>query len=62
MELIVALNTERGITVLMVTHEPDMAAYARRIVHFVDGRIDRDGVHPEVHPGPGWGPLAAEAG
>jgi putative ABC transport system ATP-binding protein len=58
MELIVALNTERGITVLMVTHEPDMAAYARRIVHFVDGRIDRDG----VHPGPAWGPLAAEAG
>jgi energy-coupling factor transporter ATP-binding protein EcfA2 len=32
---------ERGITVLMVTHEPDMAAYARRIVRFVDGRIDQ---------------------
>jgi putative ABC transport system ATP-binding protein len=62
MELIAALNTERGITVLMVTHESDMAAYAHRIVHFVDGRIDRDGVHPEAHPGPGWGPLAAEAG
>jgi putative ABC transport system ATP-binding protein len=26
----------------MVTHEPDMAAYARRVVHFVDGRIDSD--------------------
>jgi putative ABC transport system ATP-binding protein len=62
MELIGALNTERGITVLMVTHEPDMAAYAHRIVHFVDGRIDRDGARPEIHPGPGWGPLAAEAG
>jgi putative ABC transport system ATP-binding protein len=28
--------------VLMVTHEPDMAAYARRIVRFVDGRIASD--------------------
>ena len=26
----------------MVTHEPDMAAYARRIVHFVDGRVAED--------------------
>ena len=42
MELLAALNRERGITVLMVTHEPDMAAYARRVVHFVDGRIDSD--------------------
>jgi hypothetical protein len=32
-----ALNRDHGITVLMVTHEPDMAAYARRIVRFVDG-------------------------
>ena len=37
MELLLALNRDHGITVLMVTHEPDMAAYARRIVHFVDG-------------------------
>ncbi|MFZ3041637.1 MAG: ABC transporter ATP-binding protein [Thiobacillus sp.] len=42
MELIGALNREHGITVLMVTHEPDMAAYARRVVHFVDGRVDSD--------------------
>jgi putative ABC transport system ATP-binding protein len=42
MELLCRLNTERGITVLMVTHEPDMAAYARRIVRFVDGRIASD--------------------
>ena len=42
MELIVRLNRERGITVLMVTHEPDMAAYASRQVHFVDGRVDTD--------------------
>ena len=42
MDLIAALNRDRGITVLMVTHEPDMAAYARRIVRFVDGRVDSD--------------------
>ena len=42
MELLVALNRDHGITILMVTHEPDMAAYARRIVHFVDGRVAED--------------------
>lgn len=42
MELLVGLNRERGITVLMVTHEPDMAVYARRTVRFVDGRVDSD--------------------
>ncbi len=42
MDLITAFNREQGITVLMVTHEPDMAAYARRIVHFVDGQVDSD--------------------
>jgi putative ABC transport system ATP-binding protein len=42
MELIGALNRDQGITVLMVTHEPDMAAHAKRVVHFVDGRVDSD--------------------
>jgi putative ABC transport system ATP-binding protein len=42
MELLAGLNRERGITILMVTHEPDMAAFARRIVRFVDGRIASD--------------------
>ena len=42
MELICLLNRERGITVLMVTHEAEMAAYAKRIVRFVDGRVDSD--------------------
>jgi putative ABC transport system ATP-binding protein len=42
MELISRLNAERGITVVMVTHEADMAAYARRIVHFTDGLIASD--------------------
>jgi len=42
LDLIGALNRERGITVLMVTHEPDMAAHAKRVVRFVDGRGESD--------------------
>ena len=42
MDLIGAFNRDHGITVLMVTHEPDMAACARRVVRFVDGRVDSD--------------------
>ncbi|WP_395332570.1 ABC transporter ATP-binding protein [Novosphingobium sp. BL-8H] len=41
MEFLSTLNRDSAITVLMVTHEPDMAEYARRIVHFKDGLIDR---------------------
>ena len=41
MELLADLNRNSGITVLMVTHEPDMAAYARTIVHFKDGLVER---------------------
>jgi len=42
MELLWRLNVDKGITVLMVTHEHDMAAYARRIVRFVDGVVAGD--------------------
>lgn len=42
MNLIRELNDTRGITVLMVTHEPDMAQFASRQVHFVDGKVDTD--------------------
>lgn len=45
MALLVALNKEHGITVLMVTHEPDMASYARRMVHFLDAGIAKDVVN-----------------
>ena len=48
MELLWRLNAEQGITVLMVTHEPDMAEYARRMVRFVDGVVDRTALNP--HP------------
>jgi putative ABC transport system ATP-binding protein len=41
MELLTGLNRDSGITVLMVTHEPEMAAFARTLVHFRDGLVER---------------------
>lgn len=41
MELLTTLNRTQGLTVVMVTHEPEMAVYAQRIVHFRDGLIER---------------------
>jgi len=40
---LVRLNAEERITIVLVTHEPDIATYARRLVRFVDGRITHDG-------------------
>jgi putative ABC transport system ATP-binding protein len=42
MELLSGLNQTRGLTVIMVTHEPDMAAFANRTIKFVDGVIETD--------------------
>jgi putative ABC transport system ATP-binding protein len=42
MEIFQRLNKEKGLTVLVVTHEPDVARYAERVVHFRDGRISSD--------------------
>ena len=42
MNLLIALNRDEGITIVMVTHEPDMAAFARRVVRFHDGLIASD--------------------
>lgn len=42
MELLQQLNEEEKITVALVTHEPDMAEYAKRKVHFRDGRLASD--------------------
>jgi putative ABC transport system ATP-binding protein len=41
MELLTSLNRDSGITVLMVTHEPDMAEYAHTLIHFRDGLVER---------------------
>ena len=64
MGLLLALNRDHGITVLMVTHEPDMAAYARRMVHFVDGRIAGDVANPQpvtAAPGASFPAVAGES-
>jgi putative ABC transport system ATP-binding protein len=45
MEVLSHFNRERGITIVMVTHEAEMAAYARHVVHFLDGRIENGSLH-----------------
>jgi putative ABC transport system ATP-binding protein len=42
MTLLRGLNAGRGLTIVMVTHEPDVAVFARRTIHFVDGQIHTD--------------------
>jgi putative ABC transport system ATP-binding protein len=42
MEIFQRLNRERGITLVLVTHEPDIAQYAQRVVVFKDGKISKD--------------------
>ena len=48
MQVLIDFNCEQKLTIVMVTHEPDMAAYAARIIHFRDGLVqdeDRGGAH-----------------
>jgi putative ABC transport system ATP-binding protein len=42
MDLLTRFNHDDGITIVMVTHEADMAEYAHRLIHFLDGRIESD--------------------
>lgn len=42
MDLLTGLNRDQGITIVMVTHEPDMVAYANRIVRLLDGLVESD--------------------
>ena len=42
LEMLQSLNRDEGLTIIMVTHEEDMAAYADRLIWMVDGRIERD--------------------
>ncbi|MFZ5756477.1 MAG: ABC transporter ATP-binding protein [Pseudomonadota bacterium] len=53
MELFARLNREEGMTLVLVTHENDIARYARRLVRLVDGHVDYDG------PVAGYGALHA---
>jgi len=48
MELLTRFNLEQGITIVMVTHEAPVAAYARRVVHFLDGLLDTTVMNPEA--------------
>ena len=42
MQLLTSLNRERALTIVMVTHEREMADYARRTIHFRDGHLESD--------------------
>jgi putative ABC transport system ATP-binding protein len=42
MQLLTRLNREQGLTIVMVTHSDEIAAFASRKVHFRDGRINSD--------------------
>jgi len=52
MGLFQRLNAEQGITVILVTHEPDIAAHARRQIHFKDGLVIADHLNEAVAAGP----------
>lgn len=41
-ELFKALNRERGITIVFVTHDPEVASHGQRIIHFKDGLVERE--------------------
>ncbi|MDR6818787.1 putative ABC transport system ATP-binding protein [Neorhizobium sp. 2083] len=49
MELISRLNRDNGITVIMVTHEEDIAAYGKRLLRFVDGHLASDQAQGKEH-------------
>jgi len=49
MALLDRLNREQGITVLLVTHELEMARHARRVIRFVDGQVDSDHLNGVAH-------------
>jgi putative ABC transport system ATP-binding protein len=53
MRLVRQLNQEQGKTVIFVTHDPRMADFADRIIHLLDGRIDREEVRREAENSPG---------
>ena len=54
MALFTQLNRDEGITVVLVTHEPDIAAFTQRLVRFVDGRVVHDGAHNQLNEASAW--------
>ncbi len=49
MDLLAGLNRDQGITIVMVTHEADMAVYAKRLIHFLDGLVSSDKINGGKH-------------
>jgi putative ABC transport system ATP-binding protein len=61
MQIFERLNHEQGMTIILVTHEPDIAAHARRVIHMRDGEIAEDEVNREAR-GQGSGVGSRESG
>lgn len=50
MDIFVRLNRERGITVIFVTHEPEVASYTDRVIQLRDGLVISDAAPERLHP------------
>jgi putative ABC transport system ATP-binding protein len=62
MALLVRMNEERGITIVLVTHEPDISEFAKRVVVFKDGKIEADRLNQHRRRPAGMDAAPGEAG
>lgn len=59
MDILARLNKEKGVTIVMVTHDPSLQAYANRQIHIVDGKINQNTTQPATYELPNQ-PLSYE--